>query len=403
VDEDQHRVRVLHLYSGNLYGGVERLLVTLARERAQAPEMQPAFGLCFDGRLAEELRKANAPVRLLGEVRFRRPWTVLKARRGLSELLSRERVDVCVCHSTWPHAIFAPVVRRARLPLAFWAHDVPRGTPLIERLARRTPPDLAIANSRFTLSAMPHLFHAPLTGVVYPPVAPPKLDRAEAWQRVRQELGTASGEVVIAMTTRLEPMKGHVPLLDALAHLTALAGWECWIAGGAQRPKEQRYLNELRRLIASRGLSSRVKLLGQRDDVPRLLAAADVYAQPNLEPEGFGISFVEAMHASLPVVTSAIGSAPEVIGEADRDGTARCGVLTPPGDVTALAAALRRLINDGDARTRLGIAGPARARELSAPATTLTKLDSLLAPLGRATPVPPVAAEHALAARAAGH
>ena len=121
-------MRVLHLYSGNLYGGIERLLATLARERHRCPDMEPAFGLCFRGRLADELSAAGVPVFDLGPVRFSRPWTLWRARWRLARLLLRERFDAVVTHACWPHAIFAPVVRRARLRLALAVHDYLPGT-----------------------------------------------------------------------------------------------------------------------------------------------------------------------------------------------------------------------------------------------------------------------------------
>src|SRR4051812_49392620 len=104
-------LRVLHLYAGNLYGGVERMLVTLARERSACPEMEPEFGLCFEGRLSRELRDAGVRVHMLGEVRLSRPWTVLAARRRLRELLRAQPFDAAITHSAWPHAVFAPAVR----------------------------------------------------------------------------------------------------------------------------------------------------------------------------------------------------------------------------------------------------------------------------------------------------
>lgn len=113
-------MRVLHLYAGNLFGGIERLLVTLARERTVCPEMEPEFGLCFEGRLADELRVAGVKVHMLGEVRFSQPWTVWRARRALKLELRQKHFDVVICHSCWPHAIFGPTVRAAGVPIVFW-------------------------------------------------------------------------------------------------------------------------------------------------------------------------------------------------------------------------------------------------------------------------------------------
>ena len=73
-------LKVLHLYAGNLYGGVETLLATMARLRHLAPGMESEFGLCFHGRLWNELVSTGVAVHDFGPVRLSRPWTVLRAR-----------------------------------------------------------------------------------------------------------------------------------------------------------------------------------------------------------------------------------------------------------------------------------------------------------------------------------
>src|SRR5438876_341064 len=99
-------MRILHVSAGNLYGGVETLLLTLARQRDLCSEMTPQFAVCFEGRLSSELRQAGVLVYCLDEVRVRWPWTVWQARRKLMEVLKRHGCDVVVCHSAWAQAIF---------------------------------------------------------------------------------------------------------------------------------------------------------------------------------------------------------------------------------------------------------------------------------------------------------
>jgi len=365
-------MRVLHLYAGNLYGGIETLLATLARQRGLCPDLEPHFGLCFEGRLSEELRASGVPVYNLGPVRVSRPWTVWLARRRLNALLSRERFDRVLCHACWPHAVFASVVRRRQLPLVFWAHDVPTGRHWLERWARWTPPDLVLANSRFTQAALGTLFPRVGSEVLYPPVQPPQLpDRAQLRRQTRAALLTPEDAVVVIQASRLERLKGQDILLQALSRLADLPGWLCWMAGGIQRPREQAYFDQLHRTAREQGIGDRVRFLGQRDDVPRLLAAADIHCQPNTGPETFGLAFVEALYAGLPVVTTSLGGGMEIVDD-------RCGVLVPPGDVARLAQALRELMADAQNRTRLGGAGPAQAALLCDPKQTLHRLRDLL-------------------------
>ena len=85
-DEPQP-LTLLHVGVGNMFGGIETLLVTLARERGHCPTMEPHFALCFEGRLARELRAASVPVTLLGSARFRYPWTIGRVRLSAPEAL----------------------------------------------------------------------------------------------------------------------------------------------------------------------------------------------------------------------------------------------------------------------------------------------------------------------------
>src|SRR5262249_39620835 len=134
-------MRVLHLTSGNMYGGVETFLTTLAREATLVPDMRSEFALCWEGRLSTELSQLGTEPHVLGDVRISRPHSVVRARQVLRELLSREPFDVVVCHQSWPCVVFGSVVHAAGLPLVLWVHMAVEGTHWLERLARRARPD----------------------------------------------------------------------------------------------------------------------------------------------------------------------------------------------------------------------------------------------------------------------
>jgi len=344
--------------------------VTLARLRELCPSMIPSFAVCFPGRLEEEIRGTGAPIHNLGAVRIRNPWSVSRARLALGRLLHSTAADVVVCHGAWSHALLGPAAKRAGVQLVFFMHGFGQPRHWLERWAQRVSPRLALANSQAVLRELKAAFPDTPCDVAYCPVdlAPASLDEVER-VALRGELDTTPSEVVIVQVSRIEPLKGHPLHLEALARLPD-TGWKCWMIGGAQRPSEERYSQRLRDLADKLGLRNRVKFVGQRKDVPRLLAAADIYCQPNTGPEGFGLTFVEALAMGLPVVTTAMGGALEIV-------TDRCGVLCPP-EPAPLAAALHRLVQDGGLRTALGKAGPLRARELCDPPTRMKELAHLL-------------------------
>ena len=362
--------RVLHVHAGNVYGGVETILVTMARHAEAAPDVEHRFALCFDGRLAAELRGAGARVDLLGDVRISRPWTVARARRHLRDRLATSEIGVATCHSAWSQAIFGPVIQAARVPSLFWLHGVAAGPGWLERWAKGTRPRHAVCASRFVASALPRLFPGLPYTVVSPPVAAPAAAAARQRAERRRALGARETDVVVLQASRMEEGKGHRVLLEALAALGNVSGWECWVAGGAQRPGEEGYERSLRAAARGLGIADRVHFLGLRSDLPDLLAAADVFCQPSTEPEGFGLGVVEALYAGLPVVATRHGAAEEIVDDS-------CGVLVPAGDPAALARSLADLLGDPGRRTALGACGPARARALCDPARQLRALAGL--------------------------
>ncbi len=360
-------MKVLHVHSGNLFGGVETFLLTLARARRFAPGMEMSVALCFDERIAQELRAEGVVPFLLGSVRLRRPDQVMRARQVLRSLVAAHAYDVVVCHQPWPSAIFGPVVKSAGIPLVSWVHMPQTGRHWLERLAGRIEPDCFICNSKFTATVLPKT--RTRVEVVYYPVSQGISSRDRTPRAVLEDV--SSTPCVILQVSRMEPWKGQAVLIEALAKLRDAPDWTCWMVGGPQRPAEARYFESLRADAARLGIGDRVTFMGHRSDVPALLAAADLFCQPNLEPEAFGISFVEALVAGLPVVTSAMGGALEIVDET-------CGVLVDCGDPQALAVELSGLLKDQSRRETLGRGGPARARMLCDPEAQMNRISAVL-------------------------
>jgi glycosyltransferase involved in cell wall biosynthesis len=352
-------VRVLHVHGGNLHGGVETFLRTMAQHRAYAPSVTMDFALCFEGRIARELRHAGATVHLLGAARVRSPRSVRGARRELARWMQARRYDVVVCHNVWSHSLFARTARGGGARLLFYMHDVPNSRGWLDRWASRTRPDLIVCNSVFTETSGRWLFPGTPRRVVRYPSALGTDEGPTARATLRASLGASADAIVILHAGRMQAWKGQRLLIDALAELRANPRWLCWMAGGAQRPSELAYERDLCAAVERLGIAGRVKFLGQRDDVPALMRAADVHCQPNAGPEPFGLVFVEALAAGLPVVTTRMGGPLEIV-----DGS--CGVLVPP-DARSVAAALAELIDGDEKRTALSKAAPARARELCDP------------------------------------
>lgn len=360
-------MNILHVHSGNIFGGVERVMETLAPATSGRAPLRSSFALCFEGSVAERLRTAGATVHLLGEVHARQPSEIRQARRALTAVLQSERPDAVLVHSAWSQAIFGPAILNSGVPLVRWLHAPQPGPRMLEYWARRSRPSLVLCNSRYTADrGLAQIAGCPHT-VLYPPAAM-RIRRPEIRARVRQSLDTPAESIVVVLAARLEAGKGQSVLIEALAQL-ADRSWEAWIIGGAQTADEHAYLDALRARARAAGVASRVRFLGQRNDVADLLEAADVYCQPNVAPDSFGLSFIEAMSAGLPVVTTSLGAAAEIIDDS-------CGVLVESGSLSALRDTLANLIDRPERRRTLSAGASQRAREFCDLPRSIAKLAS---------------------------
>ncbi|MFO1074190.1 MAG: glycosyltransferase [Geminicoccaceae bacterium] len=199
-------------------------------------------------------------------------------------------------------------------------------------------------------------------------------------QELRASLGLGLGigsAPLIGLFGRLAPWKGQHVLVTALERLPEA---HALLVGDALFG-EQAYRDALLAQVARLGLAGRVHLTGFRSDVPQLMQLCDVVAHTSTAPEPFGRVIIEAMLAGRPVVASAAGGPVEIIEHGQS------GLLVPPGDPAALAAALAELLDQPARAEALAAAGRQRALREFSLATMLRRLDQvLLAELAPAAP-----------------
>ncbi|MEU5726481.1 glycosyltransferase family 4 protein [Micromonospora sp. NPDC047738] len=201
--------------------------------------------------------------------------------------------------------------------------------------------------------------------------APPGVDPAPVAP------GSPAGGRLLCVAA-VTPVKGHDVLAAALATLTDLP-WTCDCVGALTR--DPGFVDRLRRQLTDTGLADRVRLPGPCTGaaLDAAYAAADLLVLPSRQ-ETYGMAVTEALARGVPVLGSATGGLPEALGHAP-DG-ARPGLLVPPDDPAALAAALRGWLTGPDLRTRLR--GAARRRRDTLTGWTVTA-DRLATALTEAT------------------
>ena len=177
-----------------------------------------------------------------------------------------------------------------------------------------------------------------LSVVAAPDLVPWQGDATAARAELAAELGLSASVPWILTVSRIAPQK-NLPVLVQAAALVAEAGQVEWVVVGAG---DQELEARLREQIRQSGAP--VRLVGARKDVPRMMASADLLALPS-EWEARSLVVQEALVAGLPCIVSDAGGLPDLVGDA--------GLLVPVGDAPALAATVRRVLDEPELASRM--------------------------------------------------
>jgi glycosyltransferase involved in cell wall biosynthesis len=188
----------------------------------------------------------------------------------------------------------------------------------------------------------------------------------------RASLGVPDGAALIVSVARLFRGKGHFELISALAVVKRKYPNVRLAVVGADYPADSGTTEMLKKHANELDVGENVIFTGQRSDIAALLAACDIFSLPSFE-EPFGLVYAEAMAMKRPVVALTNGGTPEVVGHG------KSGLLSPPGDIDALAANLLQLLGDPALRAQFGQQGRLRVEEHFTPQRLATDFAALYA------------------------
>jgi len=366
-------LRVLHLRNSDLLGGPEQLI--LGECTHAGSNLSPVIA---------SFVTRGRPSAFLAEAERRGLEQVAVEQRGsfdprvparLRRLLDAVRPDVVVGHDYKANHVLRRTLRRRSTPQVAVVHGYTaenRKVRFFERLDRRhlrgveavvAVSDAMVADLR-AAGVAPERLH----------VVPNAIDvdavqhaAAAARDALRARWGVGDGGVLVLALGRLSPEKGGDVLLEAFARAcvdrsdpTRLL----FVGDGASRAA-------LEARAGRPDLEGRVIFAGWRDDPWACLGAADLFVLPS-HREGMPLALLEALAAGLPVVATGVGSVPRVLDDG------RLGTLVPPGDVDALAAALRAHL-DGSVETPSAAFLRAHARDRYAVEARTRRLEGVLA------------------------
>jgi glycosyltransferase involved in cell wall biosynthesis len=330
-------IRVVCVINELDLGGAERVLVDQINH-SQGVEFHVCLLSAARSVLVSRL-PADVPVHDLGGASRWDPRPVARLRATLSAV----RPAVVHAHLPRSGAAAAFATRGTGRPLVYTEHSVwsaySRVTRPLSVVAARTATAVVAVSDAVRRSSREHA-RIPDAKIrtIRNGVALERLPRATPRQ--------VTGRLRVCAVGNLHHVKGYPHLLRALADL----GGEAEVTLDVFGAGPERSL--LESMVRDLGLTVSVRFRGQHPDPASELADYDAFCLPSLI-EGLPIALIEAMGTGLPVIASAVGGVPEVV-RPDVN-----GILVPPGDPVAIAAALRRLAGDPDLGARLG----ARARE----------------------------------------
>lgn len=341
-----HR-RLLHVISSLDVGGAERMLTQLATARGGWADETVVVSLLPGGFHADALRQAGVP---LVELNFRTAAGMLGGVRKLALTIRRFRPTIVqgwMYHGdllAWLGLVLSGRRRHTRLIWSIRCSDMDLSQygPMLRAVVRLCAllsrrPDLVTANSLVGLRAHAALGYRPRRTKIVANGIDVARFKPDAEQRlsVRRELGISDEAIVLAHVARRDPMKDH----------------ECFLTAMAAVP-------DVHALLIGRGTEQlpdapNLHRLGNRLDVPRLLAAADAIVSSSAFGEGFSNALAEGMASSLPAIATDVGDARHIVGDT--------GAIVAPRRPEALAAAIRQFADQAPEQ-RAALGHRARAR-----------------------------------------
>lgn len=337
-------MRILYLITTPDHGGAQVNVLDLISGWSDWTESILVTGA--EGFLTEEGRRIGADVRIIPElVRPVRPGKDWRAYRAIRRLIRTVKPDLIHCHSSKAGLIGRLAASAEAIPVVFtvhgWAFERGISLPwriaglLSEHFASRFCNDqhiITVAEADRTLAAAKG---------VQPPGRMTTVHNGIPDVDFRATPGDAETPIVI-MVARFFQQKDHDTLLKAMAGIDV--PYKVTFVGDGPR------MDRVKDLAGQLGISDAIAFLGDRRDVPELLADSHVFVLSSLW-EGFPISILEAMRAGLPVVSSDVGGVRESVTHGQT------GFLTPATDVGALREHVGHLLRRPELRSQMGRAG----------------------------------------------
>lgn len=345
-------MKVLYLQGGAERAGAERMLYYLL-SYLDRKRFTPVVAFLADGPFVEEVASLGVEVLRLGNPgRLRSRKARRLAVERVQEVIQDEKPDIVHANGEKMSVYGGRAAAAAGIPSIAWLHDSPGAGGLGGWLAQvalsKTPNDAIVTCARWLAADFGRKLGMEAVCIPNGIELDALPSHSPAVDQIRQELRWPEGPIV-GHFTRLQKWKGTEVFIQAAAALKQRhPDARYLVVGAALFGREEGFLEHLRRMTTDAGLEESLLFTGYRADSIDVMAGCDVVAHCSLRPDPFPTVVIEGMALGKPVVATTTRGPEEAL---ENHVT---GFLVPPGDPSALAGALDRVLSSKELRLSIG-------------------------------------------------
>ena len=361
--------RILHLTTHLNIGGITSYIKLLTKEMQKMPYQ---FFVGSSGGTQEQIIQEQGVhcLRLNIKTKSELSPKLYFAIPELLDFIQREKIDLIHAHTRVTQVLSWWIQRFSEIPCVSTCHGFYK-----PRLGRRLLPawgNHVIAISKPVEGSLIEDFHVKKENVstIFNAIDTADLTaryRQKNPEVIRKELGIPLGSKVIGIVARVVEDKGHEYFFRASGKLISDSFPDVKILVVGEGP----YLNSAKKLVRRLSLENSVHFLGNINDVTYALAVIDIFVLPAIWREGFGLSIIEAMAVSKPVIVSNIWALNELVQNRVN------GLMVEPRNVDELANAMRELLNNKDLYKKISHNGAEMVRREFSIHQMANRVDSL--------------------------
>ncbi|MDX6306546.1 MAG: hypothetical protein QOI77_3515 [Blastocatellia bacterium] len=362
-------MKILFYNHTGTVSGAERVM-SMILDRLNRVHFQPVVVCPDESPMMEMIQKLEVRTRGLRPLEARFTWRLdLVVRylisfasviRSARRIVIDEAPDVIHANSIRAGLVMAAATLGLDMPVIWHAHDILPRHPLSTAVRI-----FAMISSRNRILSVSQAVAGRFRGIILRPLRrrvpivvihnAVDLERfkpnAKSRAEIRSVLGLNDAQPVVGIVGQLTARKGQLELIEAFAQISRkVKDAVLLIAGKALFNRDEEYAAQLERAVASLGITDRVRFLGPRDDIPKLMQGLDVLVV-NSHEEPFALTVLEGLSSGTAVLATSVGGTPEMIRPGEN------GWLVEARDQNALAKAMLTLFGDQSLRRRLGREG----------------------------------------------